>query len=122
LEQKIVLHDSDNKSKIRRRKSKEVLFGRIEDSICPNPKTNKLVEEKKPEKEEILVSAKVKADSKMQEAQGPDEGPKEDIRMEDSSWISSVPVPPRPMAMALTEKLVSISKPLAAKDIEDDKM
>jgi hypothetical protein len=61
------------------------------------------VEEKKSEKKEIPILANVEVDSRMQEAQGPDKEPKVDIQMEDSSWTSSVPLPPRPTTTPLIE-------------------
>jgi hypothetical protein len=69
-------------------------------------------------KKEIPIPTKVEVDSEMQEAQGPNKASKEDIRMEDSSWMIDRPIPPKPILTA-SKELAFTSKPLAAQDLED---
>lgn len=117
----MVIENLDNKVEARRKKGKQVLSKSGEDLIRPNLE-KKHVEEEKLEKEKILISAKVEAESKMKEAQGPNKAQKEDIRIKDSSWISSKPIPFGPMTTALTEEPVFTKKLLAAQDPKDGKV
>jgi hypothetical protein len=62
------------------------------------------------------------ADSKMQEAEGPDEEElKEGIQLKDSCWMYSRPIPSGPMT-ALTREPVFTLKLLAAQGLEDGKV
>jgi hypothetical protein len=128
-ESRVRLHELknfDDDAQVRRRKAKAVV-SRGDDGIATLSPENKPVEkkkpveERKPKKEEILVPAKEEADSDMQEAQGLHVAPIKDIRVEDSSWTSSRPVPSGPMPTTLGEPAFTM-KALAAKYLKDGKL
>jgi hypothetical protein len=120
------LENSHHDTQARRRKGKAVNSGSNDDiaSLSPEKKPvekKKPMEETKPEKEKIPIPATVEVDLEMHEAQGVDVAPREDIRMEDSSPMSSRPVPSGPTSTA-SEEPPFTTEALALKDSEDGKL
>jgi hypothetical protein len=73
----MVIENLYNEAEAKRKKGKKVLSKSGEDFIHPHLQKNPM-EEEKLEKEKIQILAKIKANSKMEEAQGPNKAQKID--------------------------------------------